>query len=181
MFIRDSLYAHVNYLVILYANGASAYVVRKQLDRALAKPCRCLLYTSGSYGEALFQSVITHYYTFIHTGCKVPWALPRGNAVTAVTSADHGKMSAPFPDVYKRQVVITEIPFEFFKNRGIGSDNEKVPDMVLRVKVSDKGSHQASLADAGRQSKSQGHKVTLKIGAEDVYKRQHEYRYMRSP
>ena len=27
------------------------------------------------WGTALFQSVITHYYTFIHTGCKVPWAL----------------------------------------------------------------------------------------------------------
>ena len=24
-------------------------------------------------------SVITHYDTFIHTGCKVPWALPRGS------------------------------------------------------------------------------------------------------
>ena len=33
------------------------------------------LQTARSYGEALFQSVITHYYTFIHTGCKVPWAL----------------------------------------------------------------------------------------------------------
>ena len=33
------------------------------------------LQTAGSYGEALFQSVITHYDTFIHTGCKVPWAL----------------------------------------------------------------------------------------------------------
>ena len=41
--------------------------------------------------------------------------------------------------------------------------------MVLRVKVSDKGSHQASLADAGRQSKSQGHKVTLKIGADRIH------------
>ena len=66
-------------------------------------------------------------------------------------------------------VVITEILFEFFKNRGIGSNHEKVPDMVLRVKVGDKGSHQASLADAGCQSKSQGHKVTLKIGADRIH------------
>ena len=29
------------------------------------------------WGTALFQSVITHYYTFIHTGCKVPWVLRR--------------------------------------------------------------------------------------------------------
>jgi len=36
-------------------------------------------------------SVITHYNTFIHSGCKVPWALPRGCAVTAVTSADQGE------------------------------------------------------------------------------------------
>ena len=35
-------------------------------------------------------SVITHYNTFIHSGCKVPWALPRG-AVTAVASADQGE------------------------------------------------------------------------------------------
>ena len=26
-----------------------------------------------------FGSVITHYDTFIHTGCKGPWALPRGS------------------------------------------------------------------------------------------------------
>ena len=32
--------------------------------------------------EALFQSVITHYYTFIHTGCKVPWVLRRLFVVT---------------------------------------------------------------------------------------------------
>ena len=41
----------------------------------------------------------THYNTFIHSGCQVPWALPRGCAVTAVTSADPGKMSATFPMV----------------------------------------------------------------------------------
>ena len=41
--------------------------------------------------------------------------------------------------------------------------------MVLRVEVGDKGSHQASLADAGCQSKSQGHKVTLKIGADRIH------------
>ena len=29
------------------------------------------------WGTALFQSVITHYNTFIHTGCKVPWVLRR--------------------------------------------------------------------------------------------------------
>ena len=51
--------------------------------------------TRGFRG-ALFQSVITHYYTFIHTGCKVPWALPRGNAVTAVTSADQGENVCAF-------------------------------------------------------------------------------------
>ena len=33
-------------------------------------------------------SVITHYNTFIHSGCKVPWAIPRGCAFTAATSAD---------------------------------------------------------------------------------------------
>ena len=38
-------------------------------------------------------------------------------------------------------VVITEILFEFFKNRSIGSNHEKVPDMVLCVEVGDKGSH----------------------------------------
>ena len=51
---------------------------------------------SGSCGEALFQSVITHYYTFIHTGCKVPWALPRGDAVTAATSADQSENVCAF-------------------------------------------------------------------------------------
>ena len=58
------------------------------------------LQTTESYGEALFQSVITHYYTFIHTGCKVPWALRgllrRGYAVTAVTSADQGENICAF-------------------------------------------------------------------------------------
>ena len=66
-------------------------------------------------------------------------------------------------------VVITEILFEFFKNRGIGSDHEKVSDMVLRVQVGDKCTHQTGLADAGCQSKSQGHKVTLKIGADRIH------------
>ena len=45
---------------------------------------------------ALFQSVITHYDTFIHTGCKVPWALPRGDAVTAATSADQSENVCAF-------------------------------------------------------------------------------------
>ena len=58
------------------------------------------LQTAGSYGEALFQSVITHYNTFIHTGCKVPWALRgllrRGDAVAEATFADQGEMSATF-------------------------------------------------------------------------------------
>src|SRR5690554_43966 len=54
-------------------------------------PFREDLRGTRGFREALFQSVITHYYTFIHTGCKVPWALRgllrRGGAVTAVTSA----------------------------------------------------------------------------------------------
>ena len=41
--------------------------------------------------------------------------------------------------------------------------------MVLRVQVGDKCTHQTGLADAGCQSKSQGHKVTLKIGADRIY------------
>ena len=41
-------------------------------------------------------SVITHYNTFIHTGCKVPWALPRGDAVTAATSADQSENVCAF-------------------------------------------------------------------------------------
>ena len=49
---------------------------------------------------ALFQSVITHYDTFIHTGCKVPWALRgllrRGYAVAAATSADQGENVCAF-------------------------------------------------------------------------------------
>ena len=36
-------------------------------------------------GTALFQSVITHYGTFILTGCKVPWAL-RGGAGSAASA-----------------------------------------------------------------------------------------------
>ena len=43
-----------------------------------------------------FGSVITHYNTFIHSGCKVPWALPRGDAVTAATSADQSENVCAF-------------------------------------------------------------------------------------
>ena len=52
--------------------------------------------TAEGWRTALFQSVITHYYTFIHTGCKVPWALPRGDAVTAATSADQSENVCAF-------------------------------------------------------------------------------------
>ena len=41
------------------------------------------------------QSVITHYNTFIHTGCKVPWAL-RGGGGAAPLSADNTPPRNPF-------------------------------------------------------------------------------------
>ena len=65
-------------------------------DRKLSQRCTGL---SAARKRHFCGSVITHYNTFIHSGCKVPWALPRGCAVTAVTSADQGKMSATFPMV----------------------------------------------------------------------------------
>ena len=49
---------------------------------------------------ALFQSVITHYDTFIHTGCKVPWALRGlsrgGMRLLRQPLLTKAKMSAPF-------------------------------------------------------------------------------------
>ena len=51
-------------------------------------------------------------------------------------------------------VVITEILFQFLKNCGIGSNHKKVPDIVLRVEIGDKGSHQTGLSDTGCQRKS---------------------------
>ena len=59
--------------------------------------------TAEGWRTALFQSVITHYDTFIHTGCKVPWAL-RGLSRGGMRSLRRplltkAKMSAPFPMV----------------------------------------------------------------------------------
>ena len=43
-----------------------------------------------SLGEHFCGSVITHYDTFIHTGCKVPWALRGGTGNAASEEASHG-------------------------------------------------------------------------------------------
>ena len=49
-------------------------------------------FESNGEKTALFQSVITHYDTFIHSGCKVPWALRGGPGSAASAEALTGNM-----------------------------------------------------------------------------------------
>ena len=80
----------------------------------------------------------------------------------------YGKTAQP-PEHILRTAVITQILFELFIDGGIGRNHKKVPDVVLRIQIGDKCTHQPGFAHTGGQSKRQRHEIPLEIRTNRIH------------